>query len=372
MSFRLPALAAVVLLTGAAPPGPLPPEVRVARPFTREVTDYADFTGRAEPSATVQLKPRVSGYLSEAPFKEGAEVKKGDVLFQIDLRPYKAELDKAAAVVAVAQAVLAKAEADLKRGKALHDRKAVSVAEFEALLAAREEAVARLRAAKAARDLAAVNLAYTQVTAPMDGRVGRRLVDPGNLVKADETTLATLVARGPMHVHLDIDEVTLLRLRRAGVKSARAAVGLADEEGFPHRAEAGGLDGPLDPKTGTLRLRAVLADEKGLMVPGLFVRVRLTVGKPHKALLVPERAVERNLNRIGRINGLTPGGYVLVVEGEGRVAVREVRLGQRHGDLVVIEGGLKAEDWVVLDGPGAAKEGTLVRPKRAATPAREK
>jgi multidrug efflux system membrane fusion protein len=164
-----------------------------------------------------------------------------------------------------------------------------------------------------------------------------------------------------MHVHFDIDEMTLLRLRRAGVKTVPAAVGLTDEKGFPHRTEAVGLDGRLDPKTGTLRLRATLANPGGLLVPGLFVRVRLTTGKPHKALLVPDRAV-------GRRKG---AAFVLVVEGEGRVAVREVRLGQRHDDLTVVESGLKPDDWVVLDGRGA-KEGARVRPKEQAAPAEKR
>ena len=353
----------LALASGAAPPeGPQPPEVEVYQPLSREVSDYQDFTGRTEASATVQLKARVTGYLTRVLFNDGDKVKKGQLLLQIDPRPYQAELDKAEASVAVSQAVLARAKADLTRARALFLRKGVSKEELDKIAAEVEEAQARLLLAKANREAAMLNLDFTRVVAPMGGRIGRRLIDAGNLVKADETALATLISGKPMYVCFDVDERTALRLRRTMVqdkdKRFRVAIGLADEKGFPRLAEVDYVSNSVDPKAGTLRLRAALPNADGLLVPGLFVRIRLTMGKPHKALLVPERAVGRDLGR----------PFVLVANQKDEVEVRQVQLGQRHGDLVVVEKGLKAVDRVVLKGPQGLKEGMGVKPKKVVLP----
>jgi RND family efflux transporter MFP subunit len=331
------------------------PEVEVVEPVAREVSDYEDFTGRTEASATVVLKARVTGYLDKIHFKDGAEVKKGDLLFEIDPRLYKAELEKAEAEVGVIQAVLARTEAEYKLAKALLKRKAITKDELDKIEAMRDEPRARLRAAKAVRELAQLNLDYTKVTAPISGRIGRRRLDPGNLVKADETDLSTLVQTTPIYVYFEIDERTALRPRLAKGKGLQVAIGLADEKGFPQRAEVDFVANHMDPKTGTLRLRAPLPNADGLLKPGMFVRVRLSTGKPYKAMLVPDRAVVRKLANI-----------LFVVNQKNEVEVRNVRLGQRHGDLVVVKEGLQKDDRVVLKGPKGMKEGMTVRPKKVA------
>jgi multidrug efflux pump subunit AcrA (membrane-fusion protein) len=318
-----------LFLVGAAAPLP---QVEVVQPASREVSDYEVFTGRTEASATVQLRARVTGYLTRVHFKNGAEVKRGDVLFEIDSRPYKAELDKAEAALTLAEARLKKADA-----------------------AGREEARARVRVARAARELARLNLAFTRVTAPLSGRMGRPL-DAGNVAKADETTLATLTSSKPIYAYFDIDERTALRLRREGLSGKlEAAVGLADEKGFPRQAVVDFLNGRVDPKTGTLRLRAALPNADGLLLPGLFVRVRLTTGKPRKALLVPERALKKHRKT----------SFVFVVNAKDQLEVREVRLGLRHADQVVVKEGLGAAERVVLTGPHGLRAGMTVKPRKA-------
>jgi RND family efflux transporter MFP subunit len=346
----------LTLLPGAAPPPiPRPPEVEVVQPVNRQVSDYEDFTGRTDASATVHIKARVSGYLTRVLFKDGAEVKQGDLLFEIDPRPYKAQLEKAEAAVTLAQAGLTRAEADYKRARALFDRKALGKEELDRTVAARDEAQARLKAGKAARKMHELNLNFTRVAAPISGRIGRRLLDVGNLAREDETELATLVSLKPLYVYFDMDERTFLRLRRERAKGLAVAMGLASDRGFPHRAKVDYLANRVDPKTGTLRLRATLPNPKAQLVPGLFARVRLTTSKPYQALLVPHQATGRKKEQ----------SYVLVVNEKNRVEVREVRLGQQHGDLVVVKEGLRAGDQVVLKWPAGLKEGMIVKPKRA-------
>jgi RND family efflux transporter MFP subunit len=342
--------------SAAPPPVPGPPEVEVAQPATREVADYEDFTGRLEPSATVRIKARVTGYLDKVLFKDGAEVKKGDALFEIDPRPYQADLKKAEAEVAVAQAVLARAEVDLKRAKGLFDRKALAKDELDRASAAREEAWARHHLAKAVREVASLYLDFTRVSAPISGRIGRRLLDMGNLAKADDTDLATLVCLQPMYVSFAVDEATLLRLHRAKGQGLAVAIRLADEDDFRHRAEVQFAPASVDPKTGTTRLRAVLPNSDKLLLPGLFVRVRLTTSKPYKALLVPEQTVGSDAGQ----------KFVLVVNQKDEVEIRKVRLGQRHGDLVVVKDGLVAADRVVLAGRQRLRPGMKVTPRKAA------
>jgi RND family efflux transporter MFP subunit len=335
-----------------------PPEVTVATPAVREVTDHAEFAGRVEAAAVVEVRPRVSGYLDKVHFRDGAEVKKGELLFEIDPRPYEAELAKATAALAVAEARLQRAEAELKRAKALMTRQAMSQEEYDRILADRSEAEAGVVLAKAALAQARLTLGFTKVTSPMDGRVGRRQLDPGNLVRGDETLLATVVAVKPARVAFEVDEKTWLRLvrlaREGKAKPAEAGlpveVGLADEDSFPHKGRLDFVDTRLDPKTGTLPARVVLEDGDGLL-PGRFARVRLAVGEPYKALLVPEEAVA------------TEGGgaSVLVVGDKGVVELREVVLGSRQGKSRVVSRGLGEDDRVVVGGPKGLRPGTAVK-----------
>ena len=363
-SFSVLVLAAAAACTAAEPPAP---EVPVVRPVVREVTDYEDFAGRTEASAAVEVRARVTGYLDKVLFKDGDDVKKGDVLFEIDPRPYRAELEKAQAVVALAEARLKQADDAAKRAAALLASKAVSPEDLDKATADRAEAEAAVAVARASLQAAKLTLESSRVAAPFDGRVGRRLVDPGGLVKADDTVLAVIAARDPMCVVFDVDERTALRLRRAvregkpraeGEGSLTVAMGLADEEGFPHSGTVDFADNRVDPEKGTLRMRAAFANADGLLVPGLSARVRLTVGKPYKALLVPEEAV-----------GLEEGmKFVLVVGEKDVVEQRKVDLGPRQDGWRAVKEGLREDDRVVVGGPKGLRPGTTVKPREAAVP----
>jgi RND family efflux transporter MFP subunit len=269
---------ALAILSGttclAAPP-PKAPVAKVA-------TGHEDFTGRTEAAATVELRARVTGYLDRVLFKDGAAVKKDEVLFEIDPRPYRAELDRADAALTQAQARRKRAEAEFKRADTLFRNRTMTREEYDKVSADYAEAQAGLRLAEATRDVARLHLDFTKVTAPVSGRIGRRLLDPGNLVKADDTALATLVRPDSLYVYFDVDERTALRLRQGKLKAGLpVAVGLAGEQGFPHRGTVDFVDNRVDAKTGTLRVRAVLANAEGLLMPGLFARVRLFVEQPH-------------------------------------------------------------------------------------------
>jgi RND family efflux transporter MFP subunit len=336
------------------------------RPVVREVTDHEVFAGRLEAPARVDMRARVPGYLLKATFQEGADVKKGDVLFEIDPRPYRAELDRAEAAFVQAEARLKVADIDHKRAAALHARKAASQEELDKASAERVVAEATVQLARANREVSRLNLDFTRVLAPVSGRIGKRLVDPGNLVMADQTPLAVIVTRDPINVFFHIDERTLLLLLRSRRQADQAvtmpvAVALADEKGFPHRGVMDFADNRLDPDTGTLQARAVLANKDRLLAPGMFARVRLDLGKPYSALLVPADAV--------RAEG--DARFVLVVNGKGVIERRPVTLGQPHDGLRVVTAGLKAEDQVIVGGPGGLRPGMAVRPRPGKQPERK-
>jgi RND family efflux transporter MFP subunit len=355
----------LVLAGRAAVSAAEPPEVRVSLPVARQVADVADFTGRADAAARVELRARVSGYLVKVLFKDGADVKEGDVLFDIDPRPYQAELDKAEARLTLSVSRLKRAEADLKRAKALLANRAISQEEFDRFAADRDEAEAAVGGARADREAARLTLGFTKVTAPIAGRIGRRLLDAGNVVKADDTALATLVTQDPLYACFDIDEATLVRVRKAvqegKLKGAvLVTVGLAGEEGFPHQGLVDFVDNHVDPATGTVHARVVLPNADGLLSPGMFARVRLPVGGPYPSLLVPQAAVASDQGR----------KYVYVVNGQDVVESRTVTLGPREGELVAVKEGLKAGDRVVVGGLHGLRPGMAVRPGKDA-PARK-
>jgi len=334
-----------------------PPEVPVTRPVSREVTDHAVLTGRTAASRSVELRARVSGYLTKVAFKDVAEVKQGDLLFEIDPRPYQAELEKAQAGVVVAQARLQQADADYQRRKALSGRGGVSQEELDRAAGERVVAEAGLRAARAVLDMARLNLGFAKVHAPISGRIGRCLLDPGNLVKADETQLATLVAPDPLYVYFDLDERRLLRLEKGkALGTVPVAVGLAGADGFPHEARIDFIDNRADAAKGTVRVRAALPNPGGRLRPGLFARVRVATSEPYRALLVPVAAVLSVVDR----------KFVYVVNDKGVVEHRPVTLGREEGELVVVKGGLKAADRVAVGGLRQLEPGMAVKPRPAA------
>ncbi len=323
-------LAGCVRVPSAAPEA-APTPVTVSRPVERDVTDYADFTGRTAAVDSVEVRVRVWGYLDRVNFKEGALVKKGDVLFEIDPRLYRADLERGRGTVAQYEARVRRLERDYQRAKNLLARGAVGQEEYDRYEGDYQEAVANLDVARANRDLAALNLGYTKVVAPVGGRVSRYVVTVGNLIQSGDqnggTLLTTLVSVDPMYVYFDMDERTVLRVRqliREGkASSAREAewpvsLGLAIEEGFPHRGTINFEDNQVNPKTGTLRVRGVFPNKDEALSPGFFARVRVPIGRAHRALLVTDRAIDTD-----------QGQKVLyVVNEKNEVVSRPVRLGR--------------------------------------------
>jgi RND family efflux transporter MFP subunit len=359
-------LSCCVLLTSgvtspADEPSQKPPEVAVVRPVVKELTDHESFTGRTEASTRVELRARITGYLVKVNFQDGGQVKQGDVLFEIDARPYLAQLDQARAQVRLAQAQLSLTEKTLVRYEAQNKRVPGSVSEQELDQArgAVVEAKARVLAQEASMEISKLNVAFTRITAPTKGRIGRRLIDPGNLVKADETILAVVLASEPMHVYFDIDERTFLRMRRLAAEGKLkaeklpVALGLAEEQTFPHQGVVNFTDNSVDAQTGTIRMRAVLPNKDGRLLPGLFVRGRLLLGEPYKALLVPAQAVmvEEGLR------------FVLVVNDKNLLERRPVVLGPEDHGRGVVTKGLTPEDRVVVPGLPRLRPGTVVRPR---------
>jgi multidrug efflux system membrane fusion protein len=355
-----------LLLTGCkgeqAPKAPPPPpEVLVSVPLVHPVTDTEVFTGRTEASSRVELRSRVTGYLEQAPFQEGELVKKDDVLFQIDPKPYRAELARAEASLVQAQVRLRRLESDFERAQALLMKQAIGREEFDRLRGDRDEAKASTGVAEANVELARLNLRYTEVRAPFAGRISRRLVDPGNLVKADETILTVLVSESPMYAYFDVDERTLLRqvLREGKLPislSDRVAVtiGLADEDGFPHAGVVNFVDNKLDTGTGSLWMRAQFTEPRRPIKAGMFVRVRFPLGQQYRAVLVAEQA-------LGTDQGQK---FVYVIGANNQVEYRAVKAGRLQDDgLRVIHEGLKPGERLVVSGLQRVRAGGTVTPK---------
>jgi RND family efflux transporter MFP subunit len=360
---------AAAFLAGCSrqPPATAPsklPEVVVETPSTRSVTEFEDFTGRTESVRSVELRARVTGYLEKVNFKDGADVNMGDVLMEIDPRTYKAEVDRAKAVVAQSRAHLERLNSEAQRALKLQRQHAMSQEEADRVTADRAEAEAAVASALATQSLAELNLGFTTIKAPFAGRISRRLIDPGNLVKADDTPLTTLVALDPLYAYFDVDERTLLRLRRlvaeGKIKSARETeapvlVGLADEEGFSLTGSVNFVDNKVDANTGTLRARAVLNNSKRMLSPGLFVRIRLPIGSPKPALLVPEEAVGSDQGQ----------KYLFVLNKDDEIVYRRVKVGLLEDGLRVIESGIDAKDRVVVSGLQRVRPGVKVHPTTA-------
>lgn len=349
-----------------------PPVVTISQPVQKEVTDYVDFTGRTEAPFSVDIRPRVTGYLVKMPFREGADVKEGDVLFEIDERPYKATLDQARGEVERQKASLVKAQADYDIALAIQKEnpKAISQQELAKRLGARDEAAGQLKANVAAEERAKLNYDWCKVTSPISGQVSKYYLTLGNLATQDATVLTTVVSHDPMYAYFDMDERTMLYILRKIIGQAKedalatkqvpVLMGLADEEGFPHKGYVDFANNKVDPSTGTITVRGVFANpvlensHRRLLRPGMFVRIRLPLGQPHPALLVAERALQSDQGQ----------KYLLVIEqlsadGKGVVRYRRVKTGPLQDDgLRVIESGeLKESDWVITRGL------QMVRPK---------
>jgi RND family efflux transporter MFP subunit len=365
-----------LVLTGCArapseAPAAAPTPVTVSYPVERYVTDYADFTARTAAVDSVEVRARVWGYLDKVNFKEGALVKKGDVLFEIDPRTYQAALAQAEGNLASMDARLTRLNADLARVGRLLSSRAVAPEEYEKIAGDRGETAASLEALKATVQQARLDLEYTKVIAPVGGRVSRYLVTPGNLIQSGQnsggTLLTTVVSVDPIYAYYDVDERTVQRvarlIREGKVKWARktewpVSLGLATEEGFPHQGTVNFVDNQVNPKTGTLRVRGVFPNKDEALSPGFFARVRVPLGPPHKALLVTDRALDND-----------QGQKVLyVVKQNNEVVSRPVRLGALHDGLREIADGLKPDERVIVNGLQQVRPGVTVEPKLVAMP----
>jgi RND family efflux transporter MFP subunit len=354
------------------PPASAPTPVVVSYPVEREVTDYADYTARTAAVDSVEVRARVGGYLEKVNFKEGALVKEGDVLFKIDPRPFKAQVAFAKAQVAANEAVAKKAKLDNVRNKNIAKTPgAISQQELDLYQAAEDQAVANVENAKATLEANELNLTFTKVLAPIDGRTSRYNVTLGNLVVADQTLLTTIVSVNPMYVYFDVDERTVLEVRktiREGKRqSARdvewpVTLSLANEEGFPHKGVIDFVDNQVNPKTGTLRIRAVFANENELLSPGYFGRIRVPISNPYKALLVSDRAIDTDQGQ----------KIVYVLDKSNKVFARPVRVGALHGRLRVIEDGIQPGERVIVNGLQQVRPGLVVDPNLVDMPGGEK
>jgi len=355
----------VVTARGDPAPGAPPlPQVTVAAAIGREVTDWDEFTGHLESVDMVEVRPRVSGFVERVAFTEGAEVHKGDVLFVIDPRPYEAEVERAEANLAETQTRLELARTEVTRAQRLVAAQAISRQEFDERTSASAEGDASVQAARAALRTARLNLEWTTVRAPISGRVGRAQVTPGNLVQAGVSNappLTTVVSLDPIYVSFDGDEQTYLKdLGLAPSATARGSahpvqrtvyMGLANEEGYPHKGHIDFVDNRLDPVAGTIRARAVFANPDHRLTPGLFARIKLVGSHTYAATLIRDDAVGTDQDR----------KFVFVLKPDNTVDYRAITLGPLSNGLRVVKQGLKPGERVVVNGLQRVRAGVKVK-----------
>ena len=359
---------------GGAPPAP---QVTVAKPTQRTVSDYDEYVGRFAAVDSVEVRARVSGYLDSVDFKDGQMVKQGDLLFTIDKRPFQTALDQSRANRQLAQSNLTYTESDLKRAQQLVAEKTVTEQVFEQRSQAFRNAQASVAAASAAVRQAELDMQFTELRAPIDGRIGDRRVSPGNLVtggtSGNTTLLATIVSQDPIHFEFTFDEASYLRYERMAKEGADVAsrgpgvnvsLKLIDEKDFSHVGRMDFVDNAIDRSTGTIRGRALFKNPNAVFTPGMFARVRVPASPPYQALLVPDTALGTEQAR----------RFVLVGGADNMVAIKYVTVGDLvDGGLRVIKEGLSADDRVIVDGLMRARAGIKVTPQeQGAKPGPEK
>ncbi|MFB6325110.1 efflux RND transporter periplasmic adaptor subunit [Pantoea deleyi] len=326
---------------------PPPPEVSAAPVLVKPVSQWDNFNGRVEAVQSVQLRPRVSGYIDSVNYREGDEVRKGQVLFTIDDRSYRAALEQAKAELARARSQASLARSESGRSEKLIGTQAISREAWEQRRAAASQAQAEVLAAEAAVDMAQLNLDFTRVTAPIDGRASRAMITAGNLVTAGDSAsvLTTLVSQQQMYVYFDVDENTFLHyqaMARQGQQrqALTVEIALAGDQGFPHQGRVDFLDNQLTASTGTIRMRALLDNPQRQFTPGLFARVRLPGSAQFEAILIDDKAVLTDQDR----------RYVYVVDGEGKAQRRDIQPGAMVEGLRIVKSGLQAGDRVIVAG----------------------
>ncbi len=373
----LPLTVAGIILSGCSSEAkPVPvvaaPAVTVAAALERDVTEWDEFTGRLEAVESVEIRPRVTGYIESVNFAEGSTVRKGDLLFAIDPRPYRAALDKANAELTRAIARAELAGSDVKRSEKLLAIKAVSQEEYDQRINSAREANATVGAARAAVEAARLDLDFTRVTAPIAGRASKAEVTAGNLVTADSGAaplLTTVVSVDPIYVTFEGDEQVYLKYnelaRRGERQSSRDAanpvqLGLANEEGYPHTGSMVFVDNQIDPRTGTIRARAAFSNKDGYFTPGLFARVKLLGHNTYPAVLVDDRAIGTDQSQ----------KFVYVVDTDSRIAYRNVKIGRLTDGLRIVHEGLAPGERVVVNGLQRVHPGVVVKPELIAMDAR--
>lgn len=350
--------------------GPLP-GVKIAQPLAQEVTEWDEYTGRIEAVNSVDVRARVSGYLEKVNFKAGDRVNKGDLLFLIDPKPFAAQLNYAEAELERAKSKHELAKNDLSRAERLFRAKAISEEEHDARSKGLRETVAAVQSAEANVYTARLNLEFTKVRAPIEGRIGRELITAGNVVNADTTLLTFIVSTDPVYVYVEADERSVLKYRRQAKKGGRSSLGdertpvelaIADEVNFPHQGHLDYIAPREDMTTGTLTLRGVFANPDELLSPGFFARMRVRQSTPYPGILLPDRAIGTDQAQ----------RFVWVVNQENQVEYRKVELGAHIGQSHVISQGLKPEEWTVIEGLQKLKPGSKVNPERISLSERDK
>jgi multidrug efflux system membrane fusion protein len=341
------------------------PEVTVSRQEQKEVMNWNEFTGRTAAVKLVKVTPRVSGYIVDIPFKEGDLVHKGDLLFQIDPRPYQHAYEQAVGQLQQAQANKQLQDSTFGRQQRLRETGVIAKEDYDTALSNKGQAAAQVVSAQAALNAAQLNLEFTHVTSPINGRVSRQLVNIGNLVQADSTQLTTIVSIDPIYAYFSMDELAALtyqRLTREG-KLASSPDGkvavylqLQDETGFPHEGTIDFSDNSFDSSTGTLLIRGSFPNTDGFLTPGNFVRVRVASSPKYDALLVADRAIGSDQDQ----------SFVYVVDSKNIARLRHITTGQLADGLRVVKSGLQPDDGVIINGIIKVRPGNSVKPQQGA------
>lgn len=341
---------------------PAAPQVSVAKVVNERITELDEFTGRLQAPQTVSLVPRVSGYIEDVLFEEGAVVNKGDVLFQIDPRAFQAEVNRLKADLQSAQSAFIQAKNDYERAKTLSEQNALSTEVFDGRLARKQQTGSEVVSVKAALARAELDLSYTKVTAPITGRVSYAQITEGNFVTAGQSILTSLVSTNKMYAYFDVDEQTYLKYTQLAESGKRSDtrdtsgnpvyMALANETKFKHTGKIDFVDNIVNQQTGTIRFRATFANDDHSLLPGLFARVKLTASNSYRGILIDEKAVGTDLNR----------KFVLLVNQDNQLEYRNVTLGEKINGLRIVTDGLGPEDIIVVNGLQRVRPNIQIEP----------
>jgi RND family efflux transporter MFP subunit len=348
--------------TAAKMPVSVPPTVTVATPIEGELSDNRAFEGYTAAVSTVDVRARATGYLSKVYFEDGQDVTQGERLFLIDPRPYQADLAQAKGELARVEAQIKRVNSDFARAEKLLPMRTISQEEYDRIAGERAQALADKQAKEALVETANLSLHFCAIESPIDGRISRTLVTEGNLVIANETLLTTIVSIAPIYAYFDVDEPTVLRVQKMIREHELAPrqevapvvhLGLDIDSGYPYEGTVDFVDNRIDPNTGTLKLRAVFANKSGALSPGLHARIEMPLGKPHKALMVLERAIGSSQGR----------KYVFVVNDKNEAIERTVQVGLLQGHLREVTAGLEPNERVIIKGVQRVRDQMAVDPR---------